>query len=155
MRTVDLPQDYKDLLHEFLVGGVDFVLIGGWAVAVHGYGRSTDDMDLLVRATPENGVRVFEALQRFGAPITAHNVTAELFSREHYGYRIGRKPLLIEVLTSVDGITFNEAVEGGVIVRVDNDEVPVIGLGALLKNKRAAGRLKDLADVEALERLKP
>lgn len=155
MRTVDLPQDYKDLLHEFLVGGVEFLLIGGWAVAVHGYGRATDDMDIFIHATPTNGARVFAALQRFGAPISAHLVTPELFSREHYGYRIGRKPLLIEVLTSIDGISFDEAAEDAVVVSVDDDEVPVIGLRALLKNKRASGRLKDLADVEALERLKP
>lgn len=120
-------------------------------MAVHGHGRATDDMDVFVHATPGNAIKVFQALQRFGAPVSAHQVTPELFSRERYGYRIGRKPLLIEVLTSIDGVTFEEASEDAVHVRMDAAEVPVIGLRSLLKNKRAAGRAKDLADIEALE----
>ena len=62
-------------------------------------------MDVLVRATPSNAAKVFEALQRFGAPLEAHGVTEGLFSRAQYGYRMGRKPLLIEVLTTIDGVS--------------------------------------------------
>jgi hypothetical protein len=150
MAELELPSDYEDLLREFVEGGVSFVLIGGWAVAVHGYPRATDDMDLFVEANEDNAARVFAALQRFGAPLAQHGVTAELFAREGYGYRIGRKPLLIEVLTAIDGVAFAEASRSTVEVRVSDFKVPVIGRAALVRNKEAAGRAKDLADLEAL-----
>jgi len=79
---LDLPQDYEDLLRELVDAEVEFLLIGGWAVAVHGHGRATDDLDVLVRATPQNAARVYAALERFGAPLTSHQVTPELFSKE-------------------------------------------------------------------------
>ncbi len=148
---VRLPPDYEDLLREFVESGVEFLLIGGWAVAVHGHGRATDDMDLLVRPTATNAKKVFAALLRYGAPIDSHGVTEELFSRPRYGYRMGRKPVLIEVLTTIDGVTFDQAIEGAIAITVAGRQVPVIGREALLTNKRAAGRAKDLADIEALE----
>lgn len=151
MAELVLPQDYADLLREFVSGQVEFVLIGGWAVAAHGHGRATDDMDVLVRATPENAARIYAALERFGAPLGAHGVTAGLFAEERYGYRMGLKPLLIEVLTTIDGVTFDEATTDALEVDVGGFSVPVIGRRALLANKRASGRAKDLADVEALE----
>jgi SAM-dependent methyltransferase len=148
---LELPPDYQDLLREFVEGGVSFVLVGGWAVAVHGHPRATDDMDLFVDASEENSVRVFDALDRFGAPLALHGVTAGLFAQDEYGYRVGRKPLLIEVLTAIDGVSFAEAEEAAVHVQVADFVVPVIGRDALLRNKRAAGRAKDLADLEALD----
>ncbi len=150
MVELDLPQDYKDLLLELLDADAEFVVVGGWAVAVHGYARATDDLDIFVRSSPDNADRIFAALQRFGAPLDAHGVTAGLFAREGYGYRIGRKPVLIELLTTVDGIDFDEAVSESVTVTIDGRSVPIIGRSALLANKRAAGRPKDLADVDAL-----
>jgi predicted nucleotidyltransferase len=151
MPELDLPQDYTDLLHELLDAGAEFVVVGGWAVAVHGHGRATDDLDLLVRPTLENAVRVYEALQRYGAPLAAHGVTADLFATERYGYRIGVKPILIEILTTVSGIDFDEANRDRIVVNIAGRAVPFIGRSALLANKRAAGRAKDLADIEALE----
>jgi hypothetical protein len=96
MLELDLPQDYVDLLLELLDTGAEFVVVGGWAVAVHGHGRATDDLDILVRPTPENAAKVYDALERFGAPLKAHGVTPDLFSKERYGYRIGVRPILIE-----------------------------------------------------------
>ena len=151
MTELHLPRDYQDLLFEFLDARVEFVLIGGWAVAVHGHPRATDDIDLLVRPTIENASRVVSALKRFGAPLAQHGVTEGLFTRERYGYRIGCRPLLIEILTAVDGVGFEEACAGAVYVEVEGLTIPVIGRQALIKNKRAAGRAKDLADVDALE----
>lgn len=151
MRELTLPQDYTDLLLELLDAGADFVVVGGWAVAVHGHGRATDDLDILVRPTPENAARVYEALQRYGAPLEAHGVTPSLFTKARYGYRIGIKPMLIEILTTISGIDFDEATGERVLVQIEGRAVPFIGRRALLVNKRAAGRAKDLADVEALE----
>jgi len=145
-----LPVDYEDLLREFVEGDVSFVLVGGWAVAVHGHPRATDDLDLFVEATEENAARVFAALQRFGAPLASHGVTPGLFAQERYGYRVGRKPFLIEILTSIDGVTFGEAESSAVRVPMADFTVPVIGREELLRNKAAAGRAKDIADIEAL-----
>ncbi len=153
--TVALVDDFKDLLVALADEGVDFVLIGGWALALHGYGRGTDDLDVLVRPTAENASRVFRALSQFGAPVAAHGVTEELFARQGYGYRMGVKPYLIEILTKVDGIDFDEAVDGAGRFELEGRSVPFIGRAALLKNKRAAGRPKDLADVDWLERNPP
>lgn len=151
MTELRLPQDYEDLLREFANGGVAYLVIGGWAVAVHGHARATDDIDILVEASTENAKKVFAALQRFGAPLSIHSVTEGLFAKEHYGYRMGCKPLLIEILTKVDGVTFEEASVNAIWVEVAEFSIPVIGLSALLKNKRASGRPKDLLDVAALE----
>jgi hypothetical protein len=151
MIELELPQDYRDLLLELIDVGVEFVVVGGWAVAVHGHARATDDLDILVRPTAENAAKVYLALQQFGAPLEAHGVTAGLFARERYGYRIGVKPMLIEILTAVSGIDFAEASRDPVLVKIEGHPVPFIGLHALLANKRAAGRAKDLADVEALD----
>jgi hypothetical protein len=114
-------------------------------------GEPNRHIDLLVRPTPENASRVLLALERFGAPLAQHGVTEGLFFRERYGYRIGRKPLLIEILTAIDGVDFEEASVGAILVEAEGLTIPVIGRQALIKNKRAAGRAKDLADVDALE----
>lgn len=150
---LNLPTDYQDLLHEFVEAKVEFVLVGGWAVAVHGHGRATDDIDILVRPTEQNATRVLAALHRFGAPLDAHSITEGLFAEPRYGYRLGRKPLLIEILTTIDGISFDDALVEAVEVTVGSVSIPVIGKAALLLNKRAAGRTKDLADIEALKKL--
>jgi len=101
MTELHLPRDYRDLLQEFLDARVEFVLIGGWAVAVHGHPRATNDIDLLVRPTIDNAIRVVSAIKRFGAPLAQHGVTEGLFVQERYGYRIGCKPLLIKILTTI------------------------------------------------------
>src|SRR3954453_23662984 len=135
MANLELPQDFVDLLVELHDCEADFVVLGGWAVAVHGHARATDDLDIFVRPTQENAVRVYDALQRFGAPLEAHGVTAELFAKPQFGYRIGNKPVLIELLTSVSGIDFDEAASERVTVQIDDRAIPVIGRRALLANK--------------------
>ena len=151
MPDIGLNKDFQDLLAALVDAKAEFVLIGGWAMALHGHGRGTDDMDVLVRPSAENAQRVFTALLEFGAPVSAHGVTAELFAGARYGYRMGQKPNLIELLTSVNGITFDEARAGARFFELDGRQIPFIGRAALLQNKRAAGRPKDLADVAWLE----
>lgn len=151
MAELGLNQDYKDLLVCLADAGAEFLLIGGWALALHGHGRGTDDMDVFVRPEPENAERVFRALVEFGAPVAAHGVTAGLFATSGYGYRVGRKPNLIELLTTINGVTFDEAWKDRRTFELDGRKIHFIGRRALLANKRAAGRAKDLADVEWLE----
>jgi len=76
MTEFKLPQDYQELLTEFVRENVKFLLIGGWAVAAHGHGRATDDMDILARPSPQNARRVIAALRNFGAPLQQHGVNA-------------------------------------------------------------------------------
>ena len=102
--NVELQADFRDLLLALVATEAEFVLIGGWALAVHGHVRGTDDLDVLIRPNAENATRVFRALAEFGAPFAAHGVTEDVFASENYGYRMGIKPNLIEVLTTVAGI---------------------------------------------------
>lgn len=151
MAPANLHADFLDLLIALTSAEAEFVLIGGWALALHGHGRGTDDLDIFVRPTPGNATRVFAALARFGAPIAQHEVTEELFAREGYGYRMGVKPHRIELLTMIDGVSFDEVWAGAVITSIGGIQLRVMGRAALLANKRAAGRPKDLADVDWLE----
>ena len=147
---MDLPDDFRDLLLELCDAGAEFVLIGGHAVAFHGHPRATADMDILVRSTPDNATRVFQALAAFGAPLAAFEVGVEDFTTCDGVLQIGLPPRRIDVLNRAAGITFDEAVRDGVGFDLEGRHIPVIGREALLDNKRAAGRAKDLADVEAL-----
>ena len=150
--TAKLPEDFIDLLTELHEAKVEFLLIGGWAVVLYGHVRSTDDIDIFVRATLDNSQRVYEALEKFGAPLSAHKVTAEHFATEGDAYRFGVAPLKAEVLTKISGVTFDEALQGSGSFDLNGRAIPYIGRAALIRNKKAAGRHKDLADVEELER---
>ena len=151
MPRLELPDDFRDLLTELADAQVEFVLVGGWAMAVHGRPRATEDIDILVRASAENSAKVVSALSNFGAPLASHGVSNDTFGTEGPAYRIGVKPLQIQLLTKISGVSFDEVSESSIVAELDGREVRVIGLHALLTNKRAAGRHKDLDDVEWLE----
>jgi len=148
--VIDLPVDFRDLLREFLDADVEFVVVGGYAVAFHGHPRATKDLDLLVRATPSNAHRVYRALGEFGAPLYAFDVTEADFADYDGVLQIGLPPNRVDILNRISGVTFDEAVAEGSAFDVDGRRVPVIGLQALLTNKRATGRTQDAADTEAL-----
>ena len=148
-----LPHDFADLLTELCEADVEFLLVGGWAVILYGHVRATDDMDIFVRASKTNSERVVAALEAFGAPLRAHGVTSGNFAKEGDAYRFGIAPLKVEVLTKISGVSFDEARQGSKTFDHDGLQIPSIGRLALIANKKAAGRHKDLADVEELERL--
>jgi len=150
-QVLELPDDFRDVLVALADERAEFVLIGGWAMAVHGRPRATEDLDVLVRATRDNSARVFAALSAFGAPVGLHGVEPPTFEREGPAYRIGMKPMQIEVLTKISGVSFDEAASAPLHATIDGRVIPVIGRRALLRNKRAAGRHKDLADAEWLD----
>ena len=109
---------------------------------------------MLVRADAENAKRVYRALAAFGAPLSAFEVGESDFATYDGVLQMGVPPVRIDILNRADGITFDEAVADGAQFELDGRAIPVIGLSALLKNKRAAGRDQDLADVKALERVR-
>jgi predicted nucleotidyltransferase len=152
--VIELPDDFRDLLLELADASAEFVVVGGHAVAFHGHARATKDLDVLVRATRENAERVYRALSAFGAPLAAFEVSAADFTTYDGVLQIGLPPVRVDILNRADGISFDEAVAEGSSFDLDGRRIPVVGRAALLKNKRAAGRPQDLADIEALERQK-
>jgi predicted nucleotidyltransferase len=151
--TPELFDEFRDLLVELADAGADFAVVGGHAVAFHGHPRATKDLDILVRATPENAQRVYSALAAFGAPLQTFEVKEEDFATYDGVLQLGVPPRRIDILNRVAGVSFDDVVREGASFVLDGRSVPVIGLSALIANKRAAGRAQDLADVEALERL--
>jgi hypothetical protein len=149
--VIELPEDFRDLLIELSDAGAAFVVLGGHAVAFHGHPRATKDLDVLIRADADNAARVYRALAAFGAPLSAFEVQPADFAAYDGVLQVGLPPRRIDILNRADGITFNEAVAEGASFVLDGRKIAVIGLVALLKNKRAAGRAQDLADIEALE----
>lgn len=146
----ELPDDFRDLLLEFADAGAEFVLLGGHAVAFHGHPRATKDMDVLIRADASNAERVYRALAAFGAPLEAFQIGATDFATYDGVLQIGLPPRRVDILNRADGITFDEAVAEGASFTLEGRTIPVIGRAALIKNKRAAGRAQDIADIEAL-----
>lgn len=142
--------DFLDLFAELTAAGVVYVIVGAHALAVHGAPRATGDIDILVRPDAENAVRVLEALRAFGAPVDAHAVTAADFARPGTVYQIGLPPRRVDVITAIDGCGFDEAWAGRHEVDVSGRRLSFLGRRELIINKRAAGRTKDLLDLELL-----
>ncbi|MBL9037803.1 MAG: hypothetical protein JNG84_04735 [Archangium sp.] len=132
---------------------VDFVVVGAFALAMHGLPRATGDVDFFVRPSPDNAERVFRALSRFGAPLSSASVRPVDFATPGVVYQMGVPPRRIDVLTQASGVSFDEVWATRIIHDVDGRAVPFIGRDALLRNKMAAARPKDLADAKALEAL--
>jgi len=145
-----LNEDYKDMLRCLLDEKVEFLLVGAYAVAVYGYPRATKDIDLFVRAAPDNAPNLLRALARFGAPLT--DITEADFSKEGIVFQIGSSPRRIDILTKISGVEFERAYANRKIVTVEEIDVPVIALSDLIANKQAAGRMQDLADIEKLRK---
>ena len=152
---IELPDDFRDLLVELADASADFMVVGGHAVAFHGHVRATKDLDILVRATPDNAKRVYQALAAYGAPLQAFEVNDADFATYDGVLQIGVPPFRVDILNRADGITFDEAARDGDAFELDGRTIPVIGRAALIKNKRAAGRAQDVADAEALSSLEP
>ncbi|HHQ48202.1 MAG TPA: hypothetical protein ENK19_04880 [Acidobacteria bacterium] len=146
-----LNQDFLDLLRAFTQAGVRFVVVGAHALAVHGIPRATGDLDVLVEPSTENANRVLDGLRVFGAPVEAHGLHPADLSTPGTVYQVGLPPSRIDILTSIDGIDFQRAWESRTVVEIEGLGVPFLGRDALLENKRAAGRPKDLADLSMLE----
>lgn len=146
-----LNDDFVDLLRAFDDAGVDFVVVGAHAVAAYGVLRATGDLDVFVRPDPLVAAKVMTALQQFGAPLATHAVTEGDFARRGTVYQMGLPPRRIDVLTSISGVEFVEAAKDATEVCVSGVRFRVIGRAALLINKRASGRAKDLEDVRLLE----
>lgn len=145
-----MNEDFRDLLFALIAARARFLVVGAHALAAHGVPRATGDLDLWIDTTRGNVARVWEALTRFGAPLEALKVTRADLERPDSVIQLGLPPRRIDVMTTLSGITFAEAWEERITVTVDDLEVPCLGRSTLIRNKRATGRLRDLADLESL-----
>lgn len=153
MTPPEFSQDFDDLLAALNDVQAEFVVVGAHALAIHGHVRATGDLDIHVRPTKENAQKVMAALVRFGAPVAAHHITASDFEVPGMVYQIGLPPHRIDLLTQLSGVDFDECLDEAVSAALGTQHVRFIGLRAQIKNKRASGRKKDLADVEVMETL--
>lgn len=147
-----LNEDYKDILLAFGAANVEFLLVGAYAMAVHGYPRTTMDIDLWVMPSPENADAVLSALRDFGAPL--YGLTKEDLQKDDTVFQIGVAPRRIDIITGASGLRFEDVYPRSVMSELDGIPVRVPSLDDLIRNKQASGRNKDRADVEALEALR-
>ncbi len=145
-----MNEDFRDLLQALLEAGARFLVVGAHAMAVHGVPRATGDLDVWIAVDPDNADRVQSALARFGAPLAAMGISRADFLGEDQVVQLGLPPRRIDVLTSISGVGFEDAWAGRVTHDVAGLRVPFLGRDALVRNKRASGRAKDRADLEAL-----
>ena len=144
-----LNPDFRDMLSCLNDEGVDFIIVGAYALAAHGLPRSTGDIDVWLRNSPENARKVLRALTKFGAPTSG--LSEEDFTAPDRVLQLGVVPCRIDLITGIDGVAFDEAADGKVKAAVDGLEVFVLSREHLLKNKLAAGREKDRGDIAWLE----
>ena len=142
--------DFRDLLAAFNARGVEFIVVGAYALAAHGLVRATKDLDVWVRPDVDNAKRVFDALADFGAPL--HDLTVDDLARPGLIFQIGVEPIRIDVITAIDGVQFPDAWAERVPARFADQEAAVLSRKHLVINKRTAARDQDLLDVKWLER---
>jgi len=148
MEKLLLPGDFKEFLKLLNSHGVRYLLVGGYAVVFHGYVRSTGDMDIWVATDAENAASLAAAVREFG--FAGAEVTPSLFQEEGRTIRMGVPPVRLEIFTGLSGVDFDECYAERNTMDIDGIPVSLISLRHLKANKRAAGRLKDLADLESL-----
>lgn len=145
-----MNKDLKELLLAFNAHGVEYLVVGGYAVGVHAEPRATKDLDIFIRPDPQNSVAVYRALAAYGAPLKGFS-PSDFNDEKGSAFQIGQPPARIDILQRIDGVGFDEAWEDRIEGLVDN-EIPahVISRKHLIQNKLKVGRAQDTADVEAL-----
>lgn len=146
-----LNQDYKEMLQCFERRRVRHLVVGAYALAAHGFPRSTADIDIWIRPDADNARRVYRALVEFGAPLG--EINEQTFTSPDVVYQIGVAPCRIDILTTISGdIEFDEAYETSALSKLGDIPVRVPSIDKLLQNKKATGRARDIADVEMIEK---
>ena len=145
---MEVQQDFKDMLALFNDHKVDYIIVGAYALAYHGVPRYTGDMDILVRPDLENAQRILCVLHEFG--FGSLGLTVEDFASSDKVVQLGIAPVRVDIITSITGVSWKEVVAGQVVGTYGNIKVHYIGKEQFILNKRAIGRKKDLADLEAI-----
>ena len=145
---MEIQQDFRDLLELFNSHKVEYIIVGGYALAFHGAPRYTGDMDIYVKPDAGNAQQIVSALDEFG--FGSVGLAAADFEKPGQVIQLGVPPVRIDIITSIGGVSWNEAFTGQVAGKYGDIQVYYLGREQFLKNKRAVGRKKDLADIEAL-----
>ena len=145
---MELHKDFSELLALFDAHGVEYVVVGGYALAFHGAPRYTGDLDLFVCPAPENAHRILAALGEFG--FASLNLAVEDFTQPDNIVQLGVAPVRVDIVTSIDGVTWQQASASKSFDESSKQKIPFLGRAEFVANKRASGRKKDLADLEAL-----
>ena len=148
MAVPELPQDFKEFLKLLNDLEVEYLLVGGYAVGYYGYPRATADIDIWIAVAPDNAHKTLEAFHRFG--MRSPELSADTFQLDDKIIRMGLPPMRIEIMTSIDGVVFEDCFPRRHTIELEGIEVPMISLDDLRKNKKASGRHKDLDDLEHL-----
>jgi predicted nucleotidyltransferase len=148
MAKIELHPDFKEFLRLLNSHNVRYLLVGGYAVGYHGYPRATGDMDIWIEMSESNSKKVASALRDFGMPDGA--ISESPFLEKNKVFRMGVPPVRLEVITSASGVDFNECYSNREVIKIDGIQINFISLKDLKKNKHAAGRHKDMDDLEHL-----
>jgi hypothetical protein len=138
------------MLQILLEEDVKFIVVGAYALAVHGYPRATGDLDIWIKPDSQNASKVLCCLKRFGAPL--YSLTEKDLMENETVFQIGVIPRRIDIITSITGVEFDEAYDDCIKVQIDGMEIPVLSLEKLIKNKEATGREKDALDAKLLRK---
>lgn len=149
-----LPEDLKQLLHSFNAHGVEYLVVDGYAVSLYAEPRATKDLDLFIRSEIKNSEAVFRALAEYGAPIAGHT-PADFRDNPSSVFQIGMPPSRVDILQSIDGVEFEEAWPKRNNAHIGDISAHVISAEHLIQNKLKSGRMRDLADVEAIREANP
>ena len=139
-----LNKDYREMLQSLLENKVEFLVVGAYAMAAHGYPRATGDIDLWVFTSKENAEKVYKALGEFGAPL--EQIDKDSFSEKGIIFQIGVAPCRIDIITQIDGIEFEQAYPKRKEIEIDGIKFPIISKEDLIHNKESTGREKDKLD---------
>jgi hypothetical protein len=143
-----LNKDFREFIESLNSNKVRYLVIGGYAVALHGHPRYTKDLDIWLELSEENAERTLKALDDFG--FAGMNLTKEDFLQKGQVIQLGYPPNRIDLINSPSGVDFAECYASKIEIEIDELKIPVIDLENLKKNKKASGRLQDLADLEKL-----
>lgn len=141
-------QDFKEFVELLIKNSAEYLIVGGYAVGIHGHPRYTGDLDIWLNPTEENAQRILKSVNEFG--FSSVGLTIEDFTKIGNVIQLGFPPLRIDLLTDIDGVTFEEAYKNRKIVELDALMVNFIGYNELIKNKKSSGRLRDIDDIENL-----
>ena len=148
MAKIELHPDFKDFLRLLNSHDVRYLLVGGYAVGYHGYPRATGDMDIWIELSESNSKKVYSAFRDFG--MLNESISESLFLEKNKVVRMGVPPVRLEIITSASGVAFDECYSNREVIEIDGIPINFISLQDLKKNKRAAGRHKDLEDIDHL-----
>ena|SRR2546423_2042163 len=148
MATTRLAPDFKEFLQLLRSAKIEYLLVGGYAVGHYGFPRATADLDIWVANHDENASKLVEVLRKFGFDVPALNKS--LFQEPGHVVRMGVPPVRLEILSSIDGVDFEDCYPRRQVAEIDGVEVNLISLADLKANKRASGRHQDLSDLEKL-----